>query len=84
MSLVNLIIFLAIGALAGWVASQLMKGKSLGLLWNMIIGVVGSFLGSFLAGLLGLGGGNLIGQIAIAIGGSIVLLILIGFIKKKM
>ena len=84
MSLVNLIIFLAIGALAGWVASQLMKGKSLGLLWNMIIGVVGSFLGSFLAGLLGLGGGNLIGQIAIAIGVSIVLLILIGFIKKKM
>ncbi len=84
MSLVNLAIFLAIGLLAGWVASQLIKGRSLGILWNLIIGVVGSYLGYFLAGLLGLGSGNLIGQIAIAIGGSLLLLILIGFIKKKL
>jgi uncharacterized membrane protein YeaQ/YmgE (transglycosylase-associated protein family) len=46
--------------------------------------VIGSYLGSFLAGLLGLGGGNLIGQIAIAIGGSIVLLFIISFLKKKL
>jgi len=84
MSLVNLAIFLAIGLLAGWVASQLIKGRSLGILWNLIIGVIGSYLGYFLAGLLGLGSGNLIGQIAIAIGGSLLLLILIGFIKKKL
>lgn len=84
MSLVNLAIFLAIGLLAGWVASQLIKGRSLGILWNLIIGVVGSYLGYFLAGVLGLGSGNLIGQIAIAIGGSLLLLILIGFIKKKL
>ncbi|MCG9875213.1 MAG: GlsB/YeaQ/YmgE family stress response membrane protein [Leptospiraceae bacterium] len=84
MGLINLIIFLAIGVLAGWVASQVMKGRSLGLLWNMIVGVIGSYLGSFLAGLLGLGGGNLIGQIAIAIGGSIVLLFIISFLKKKL
>lgn len=84
MSIVNLVIFLGIGLLAGWVASQLIKGRSLGILWNLIIGVIGSYLGYFLAGILGLGSGNLFGQIAIAIGGSLVLLILIGFIKKKL
>jgi|JI8StandDraft_1071087.scaffolds.fasta_scaffold464258_1 uncharacterized membrane protein YeaQ/YmgE (transglycosylase-associated protein family) len=84
MSLINLVIFLAIGLLAGWVASQLIKGRSLGILWNLIIGVIGSYLGYFLAGVLGLGSGNLIGQVAIAIGGSLLLLIIIGFIKKKL
>jgi uncharacterized membrane protein YeaQ/YmgE (transglycosylase-associated protein family) len=84
MSLINLVIFLGIGLLAGWVASQLIKGRSLGILWNLIIGVIGSYLGYFLAGVLGLGSGNLIGQVAIAIGGSLLLLIIIGFIKKKL
>jgi uncharacterized membrane protein YeaQ/YmgE (transglycosylase-associated protein family) len=83
MDLVGLLIFLLIGLFAGWVANIVMKGKSKGILVNMIIGVLGSFLGSWVAGLLGFGGGNLIGQIAIAIGGAILLLVIINFIKKK-
>lgn len=83
-NLVNLAIFLLIGLLAGFVASKIVKGKSLGILWNMIIGVIGSFLGSFIWGLLGFGAGNILGQIALAIGGAILLLFLIGIIKKKL
>jgi uncharacterized membrane protein YeaQ/YmgE (transglycosylase-associated protein family) len=84
MNIMGLIIFLAIGAVAGWIASQLIRGKSKGILVNMLIGVVGSFLGSFVAGILGIGGGNLLGQIAISTGGAILLLLIITFIKKKL
>lgn len=84
MNIMGLIIFLAIGAVAGWIASQLIRGKSKGILVNMLIGVVGSFLGSFVAGVLGIGGGNLLGQIAISTGGAILLLLIITFIKKKL
>lgn len=80
----GLLIFLAIGALAGWIANLLIRGKSKGILINMLIGVVGSFLGSFVAGFLGYGSGNLIGQAVVATGGAILLLLIISFIKKKL
>ncbi|WCL49474.1 GlsB/YeaQ/YmgE family stress response membrane protein [Leptospira sp. GIMC2001] len=83
-SITNLIIFLLIGLLAGWVAAKVIKNKSLGILWNMVVGVIGSFVGSFVAGLVGIGASNLIGQALIAIGGAILLLLIIGFLKKKM
>jgi uncharacterized membrane protein YeaQ/YmgE (transglycosylase-associated protein family) len=83
MDLVGIGIFLAVGLLAGWVANLVIRGKSKGILINMIIGVVGSFLGSWIAGFLGFGGGNLLGQIAIAIGGAMLLLLFINAIKRK-
>lgn len=84
MSLTNLIIFLLIGLFAGWIANILVKGRSRGILINLIIGVLGAFLGDFIAGLLGFGSGNLLGQIAIAIGGAVLLLFLINIIKTKL
>ena len=74
MDITSLIIFLAIGALAGWLAGNIMKGRGFGVIGNMIVGVVGAVLGGFIFGLLGLTAGGLIGAIITATIGAIVLL----------
>ena len=58
----ELILFLAIGVAAGWIAGQIMKGRGFGLVGNMVVGVVGAFLGGHLLGLLGISGSGLIAR----------------------
>ncbi|MDP4535952.1 GlsB/YeaQ/YmgE family stress response membrane protein [Alkalimonas collagenimarina] len=79
----NFIIFLLIGALAGWLAGQLMKGRGFGLIVNIIVGVVGSFIGGIVFNALGLGPTNLIGTLIMATIGAVVLLFLLSLISKK-
>jgi len=78
----DILIFLFIGAVAGWLAGIIMKGGGFGLLGNVIVGIIGSVFGGFLFGLLGLSTGGMIGSIVTATAGSVVLLFGIGFIKK--
>lgn len=82
MSLVELMIFLAIGALAGWLAGTLIKGGGFGLLGNMIVGIIGALVGGFVFGLLGISAGGLIGSIITSTVGAVILLALIRLIKK--
>ena len=83
MNVTELIIFLAIGAVAGWLAGALMKGRSFGLLANIIIGVIGAVLGGFVFGFLGISAGGLIGSIVTATVGAILLLYVIRIIKNS-
>jgi len=46
MELVNIVIFILMGAIAGWLAGNLMRGGGFGLLWNIILGIVGAFIGA--------------------------------------
>jgi uncharacterized membrane protein YeaQ/YmgE (transglycosylase-associated protein family) len=78
----NILIFLAIGAVAGWLAGTLMKGGGFGLIGNIVVGVIGSVVGGLLFGLLGLSANGLIGSIVTATVGAIVLLFGVGLIKK--
>jgi uncharacterized membrane protein YeaQ/YmgE (transglycosylase-associated protein family) len=82
MDLQSLIIFLAIGAVAGWLAGLIMKGRGFGLLGNIVVGIIGAILGGFLFGALGIVGGGLIGSLITAVAGAVALLFLIGLIKK--
>ena len=50
----DLVITLIVGGLIGWLASLLMKTDGQGVLANMLIGIVGSILGSWVAGILGI------------------------------
>ncbi len=76
-SLVHLVFFLVIGLAAGWIAGQVTKGKSFGLVNDLIVGVVGAFLGGILFGLFGLGATNIIGSLITATVGAIVFLYLL-------
>ena len=78
----DILIFLAIGAVAGWLAGTLLKGGGFGLVADIIIGVLGAVVGGLLFGLLGLSANGLIGSIVTATVGAIVLLFIIHAIKK--
>ena len=79
----NWLWFIFIGLAAGFLAGAVVKGHAFGLFGNLIVGVVGALLGGFLFGLLGLAATNLIGNLISAFIGAVVLLLLIGFIKRK-
>lgn len=70
----NIIIFLIIGAVAGWLAGQLMKGSGFGLVGNILMGVIGSVVGGFLFDVLDIGGGDLIWQIISATVGAVLVI----------
>ncbi len=78
----ELLYFLLIGAAAGWLAGQFMKGKGFGLIGNIIVGIIGAFIGGWLLGVLGLAFGGLIGSLFTAVVGAVVLLFIVGLIKK--
>ena len=82
MEATSLIVFLIIGAIAGWLAGTLMKGGGFGLLGNIAIGVLGAVIGGFLFGLLGISAGGLVGSIITATVGAAVLLFVVALIKK--
>jgi uncharacterized membrane protein YeaQ/YmgE (transglycosylase-associated protein family) len=82
MELQTLLIILAIGAVAGWLAGVIMKGGGYGLLGDIVIGIIGAFIGGFLFGLLGISAGGLVGQIITATVGAIVLIFVLRMFKK--
>ena len=71
----NLIISLVIGGIVGWLASMVMKTNAqMGLIANIIVGIVGSAIGFWLAGVLGLAASGTIAQWLVAIGGAAILI----------
>ncbi len=80
-----LIYVIIIGAVAGWLAGQIMKGGGFGLLGNIIVGVLGGIVGGYLASALGLSFGSnpLISQIVTGVLGAVVLLFVVGLVKRN-
>jgi uncharacterized membrane protein YeaQ/YmgE (transglycosylase-associated protein family) len=78
----NLIIFLLIGALAGWLAGVVMKGRGFGVIVNIVVGVVGAFFGGWLLPRLGVTFGGDVGLFITAFIGAVILLAIIGLIKR--
>jgi uncharacterized membrane protein YeaQ/YmgE (transglycosylase-associated protein family) len=71
----DIIITLIIGGIVGWLGSLVMKTDAqMGLIANIIVGIVGSFLGFWIAGRLGLGEGGAIVRWLIAVGGAVLLI----------
>ncbi|NIR50311.1 GlsB/YeaQ/YmgE family stress response membrane protein [candidate division KSB1 bacterium] len=79
----NLLLFLLIGLVAGWLAGQIMKGKGFGLVGNLIVGVIGALIGGFLFDTLDIAvGGGIIGSLIAALIGAVILLWIVGLVKK--
>ncbi len=78
----SLIVFLIIGVVAGFLAGKVMKGGGFGLLGDLVLGVIGAFVGGWLFGMLGILPVGLLGTLISATVGAIVLLFLIRLIKK--
>ncbi len=73
----GILVWVIVGAIAGFVAGKVVTGKGLGLLWDIVVGIAGAFLGGWLASLAGLGvstGTFTFGGVVAAIVGAIILL----------
>ena len=79
----NFILFILIGIVAGFLAGKLVRGGGFGLVVNLLIGIVGALLGGWLFGALGIGAGSgLIGSLITATVGAVVFLWILSFVKK--
>jgi uncharacterized membrane protein YeaQ/YmgE (transglycosylase-associated protein family) len=83
LTLQALIILVIVGAVAGWLAGMIMKGAGFGLIGNIIVGIVGAFVASWLLPRVGIYiGGNIIADIINALIGAVILLFIIGLVKR--
>lgn len=81
----GLIVSLIIGAIAGWLAGEIVKGHGQGVLMNIIVGIVGAVLASFLFPAIGwtIGGeASILGAIIYSTIGAVILLLLLRLINR--
>ena len=79
----GILITLIVGALAGWLGSLIITGSGLGLIGNIVVGILGSFVGYWLLGKLGLTfGGGFLGSVLTGAIGAIVILVIAGLLFR--
>lgn len=81
--MIETIIFIAIGCLAGFVAAKIMRGGGFGFIVNSVLGIIGGVIGGWLLNLLNISWGGTIGRIGTAIIGAIVILAIASLFQKK-
>jgi uncharacterized membrane protein YeaQ/YmgE (transglycosylase-associated protein family) len=69
------IVWIIVGAIAGFLASKLLTGRGMGLIWDIVVGILGGFLGGWLAGLAGIATTNILMEVVIAFIGAAILLV---------
>ncbi len=83
MTIEALIVWLVIGAVAGWLAGLLMKGYGFGLIGNIVVGIVGALVAGWLLPRIGLVlVGGIVAEIINAVIGAVIFLAVIGLVKK--
>jgi uncharacterized membrane protein YeaQ/YmgE (transglycosylase-associated protein family) len=81
---VTIIVWLVIGAIAGWLAGVIMKGFGFGLVGNIIVGIVGAVIAGWLLPRLGIFiGSGFVPQVINAVIGAIILLLIIGLVRRR-
>jgi len=82
--LTALIIALVVGAIAGWLAGLVVQGTGFGLIGDIVVGILGALIASYLFPKLGISlaiGGGLLGAIILAFIGAVILLVIVKVIK---
>ena len=79
----GIIVWLIIGAIAGWLGGIILKGGGVGLIGNIVVGIIGALIGGWLAGVLGVSiGSGLVASIIMATIGAVILLLLVRMFKR--
>jgi uncharacterized membrane protein YeaQ/YmgE (transglycosylase-associated protein family) len=82
----NWLVWIIFGALAGWIASIVMgKNKKMGAIANIVVGIVGAFIGGWIMSFFGAQGvtGFNFPSLLVAIGGAVVLLFVVGLVMRR-
>jgi uncharacterized membrane protein YeaQ/YmgE (transglycosylase-associated protein family) len=83
MSLSGLLIWLLIGAIAGWLAGIIVKGYGFGLVGNIVVGIFGAIFGGWLFGQIGIASSSgILGTILGATIGAVILLFMIRLVRR--
>jgi len=79
----SIIIMIVVGAIAGWLAGKIVRGFGFGLIWDIVIGIIGAFIGVWLLTRLGIVPfSGFVGSIVNATIGAVVLLFIVGLIRR--
>ena len=86
--MLNLIISLVVAGVAGWLAGKIMKTQPIQvggnpIIGNVILGIVGGFVGRSMLWVIGFGAAGLIGSLIAAVLGAIVVIYLVDYLKKR-
>jgi uncharacterized membrane protein YeaQ/YmgE (transglycosylase-associated protein family) len=73
----NLLTYLIIGLIAGWLAAQLVKGHGFGLVGDIVVGIIGALIGGYLFDLMGVTTYGFIGSVITSVVGAVILLAII-------
>lgn len=79
----NIIAFLLVGIVAGWIAGKIMKGKGFGLFGDLGVGVLGALIGGFIFDIFGLHAFGFIGNLVTAVVGAVLFLYVLRLIKSS-
>jgi uncharacterized membrane protein YeaQ/YmgE (transglycosylase-associated protein family) len=80
--MIDIIVTLILGGVVGWIASLIMKTNAqMGIILNIVVGIVGAFLGFWLAGLLGIATGGGIVRWVVALVGALLLIFILKLLK---
>jgi uncharacterized membrane protein YeaQ/YmgE (transglycosylase-associated protein family) len=82
LDLTSIVWWLLVGLIAGFLASVVMRGGGYGIVGDIVVGLIGAFIGGFLASLVGLGSSGFIGTIIIAFIGACVLIALLRLVSR--
>jgi uncharacterized membrane protein YeaQ/YmgE (transglycosylase-associated protein family) len=79
---VSIILYLVIGVIAGWLASNLMKGGGMGLVGDLVLGIIGSFVGGFFFWMIGFRSTGMVGNLVTATVGAVLFIAILRVVKR--
>jgi uncharacterized membrane protein YeaQ/YmgE (transglycosylase-associated protein family) len=81
--IIDIIVWLIIGGIAGWLAGLVVEGFGVGLVGNIVVGIVGALIAGWLLPRVGIFiGGGIVAEIINAVIGAVILLLVVGFVRK--
>jgi uncharacterized membrane protein YeaQ/YmgE (transglycosylase-associated protein family) len=84
MTIMDLVLWIVIGAVAGWLAGELMRGRGFGIIGNIVVGIVGAVIGGLIFDALDIAAGfGILGSLLMSLIGAIILLFLIGLFGRS-
>ena len=81
--MIGFIVWIIVGGIAGFLASKVLTGKGMGLIWDIVVGILGGLLGGWLASLAGVQVTNLLIEVIVAFVGALILLVVFRFLTHR-
>ena len=79
----GILVLIIVGAIAGFLASKVLTGHGMGLIWDIVVGILGAIVGGWLAGMVGIAATNIVVEILIAFVGAFILLFLFRAVTRS-